>query len=80
MAAAGPDDPTAERRHDLVTALRALPKRQREAVVLRYVVDLSEHETAAAMGCARGTVKSAAARGLERLRQTLGPSWALEER
>jgi RNA polymerase sigma factor (sigma-70 family) len=63
-----------------VTALRALPKRQREAVVLRYIVDLSEHETAAAMGCARGTVKSAAARGLERLRHTLGPSWALEER
>jgi RNA polymerase sigma factor (sigma-70 family) len=74
------DDPVAIRRHDLVAALRALPKRQREAVVLRYIVDLSEHETARAMGCATGTVKSAAARGLDRLRLALGPAWALEER
>ena len=63
-----------------MTALRALPRRQREAVVLRFLVDLSEHDTAQAMGCALGTVKSAAARGLERLRQALGPTWALEER
>ena len=73
------DDPVAVRRHDLVQALRALPARQREAVVLRYIVDLSEQETARAMSCAVGTVKSAAARGLERLRTTLGPSWALEQ-
>jgi RNA polymerase sigma factor (sigma-70 family) len=73
------DDPVALRRHDLVLALRALPARQREAVVLRFIVDLSEHETARAMSCAVGTVKSSAARGLERLRATLGPSWALEE-
>ena len=62
------DDPVAVRRHDLVRALRSLPPRQREAVVLRFIVDLSEHETAQAMSCAVGTVKSAAARGLERLR------------
>ena len=74
------DDPVAIRRHDLVTALRALPKRQREAVVLRYLVDLSESQTALAMGCATGTVKSAAARGLDHLRRALGPTWALEER
>jgi RNA polymerase sigma factor (sigma-70 family) len=74
------DDPVAVRRHDLVTALRALPKRQREAVVLRFLVDLSEAQTAQAMGCATGTVKSAAARGLDRLRHALGPTWALEER
>jgi RNA polymerase sigma factor (sigma-70 family) len=73
------DDPVALRRHDLVRALQALPARQREAVVLRYIVDLSEHETARAMSCAVGTVKSSAARGLERLRTTLGPSWALEQ-
>ena len=73
------DDPVALRRHDLVHALRALPARQREAVVLRYIVDLSEHETARAMSCAVGTVKSSAARGLDRLRTTLGPSWALEQ-
>ena len=63
-----------------MTALRALPKRQREAVVLRYLVDLSESQTAQAMGCATGTVKSAAARGLDHLRRALGPTWALEER
>jgi len=73
------DDPVALRRHDLVRALRALPARQREAVVLRFIVDLSEHETARAMSCAVGTVKSSAARGLERLRAALGPGWALEE-
>jgi len=73
------DDPVAANRHDLVAALRALPARQREAVVLRYIVDLSEHDTAQAMSCAVGTVKSAAARGLERLRTTLGPAWALEQ-
>lgn len=74
------DDPVADRRRDLVVALRALPKRQREAVVLRFLVDLSEHETARAMGCATGTVKSASARGLDRLRAVLGPTWALEQR
>ena len=73
------DDPIAVRRHDLVQALRSLPARQREAVVLRYIVDLSEHETAQAMSCATGTVKSAAARGLERLRTLLGPTWLLEQ-
>ena len=73
------DDPVALRRHDLVRALRALPARQREAVVLRYIVDLSEVETARAMSCAVGTVKSAASRGLDRLRTTLGPAWALEQ-
>jgi RNA polymerase sigma-70 factor, ECF subfamily len=74
------EDPVAIRRRDLVAALRALPRRQREAVVLRFLVDMSESDTARAMGCATGTVKSAAARGLQRLRLTLGPAWALEER
>ena len=73
------DDPVAVRRHDLVRALQALPKRQREAVVLRHLVDLSEQETARAMSCTVGTVKSTTARGLERLRASLGPSWALEQ-
>ena len=59
--------------------LRALPARQREAVVLRYLVDLSEQETAQAMACTVGTVKSTTARGLDRLRASLGPSWALEQ-
>lgn len=48
----------------VVVALRALPKRQREAVVLRYYGDLSEGQTAAAMGCSVGAVKSYTCRGL----------------
>ena len=75
----GPDAPSAEAgaldllRHDAVlTALRALPTRQREAIVLRYYADLSEAETAEAMGVSRGAVKSHTARGAAALRQTLG--------
>lgn len=43
-----------EQRQDLVDALRALPARQREAVVLRFVVDLPEAEVARAMDCSVG--------------------------
>ena len=60
------------RRVDLHRALAQLTKRQRDVVVLRYVVDLSEAETAAALGCAPGTVKSHATRGLAALRAALG--------
>jgi RNA polymerase sigma-70 factor (sigma-E family) len=42
----------------VVAAVRALPDRQREAVVLRYYEDLSEADIAAALGCSVGTVKS----------------------
>jgi len=66
------------RRGDLVRALRALPARQREAVVLRHLLDLSERDTATALGCTTGTVKSATSRGLDRLRELLGPEWALD--
>ncbi|MBE1486458.1 sigma-70 family RNA polymerase sigma factor [Plantactinospora soyae] len=48
--------------------LATLPARMRAAVVLRYVEDLSVAETADAMGCSEGTVKSQSARGLEHLR------------
>jgi len=60
-----------ERRVDLHRALATLPKRQRDVVVLRYVADLSEAETAAALKCAPGTVKSHASRGLSALRDAL---------
>ncbi len=60
------------RRIDLYRALDRLTRRQRDVVVLRYVVDLSEAETAAALGCAPGTVKSHATRGLAALRAALG--------
>ena len=72
-------DPLTARRADLVRALRALPRRQREAVVLRHLLDLTEREAATAMGCTTGTVKSATSRGLAALRIDLGPTWALED-
>ncbi|MFG2846713.1 SigE family RNA polymerase sigma factor [Kitasatospora sp. NPDC048296] len=64
-----PSGPDPDDRAVLLAALAALPPRQREAVVLRYWEDLSESQTAAAMGCSVGTVKSQAARGLAKLRE-----------
>ena len=52
-------------------ALQALPPRQRAAIVLRYYEDLTEAQTAAALGCAVGTVKSQVPAGLATLRTTL---------
>lgn len=57
-----------EVRRELIRSLRALPPRQRAVLVLRYWEDLSEVETAEALGCSVGTVKSQASRGLARLR------------
>jgi RNA polymerase sigma-70 factor (sigma-E family) len=51
----------------LLLAIRSLPPRQREALVLRYYLDLSEEETARSMGVRRGTVKSATSRALAAL-------------
>jgi RNA polymerase sigma-70 factor (sigma-E family) len=59
-------------RGDLVTALRKLPRRQREVVVLRYLADFSEADVAVALGCSVGTVKSQASRGLSALRKHFG--------
>lgn len=56
---------------DLHRALKALPKRQREVVVLRYFGELSEREIAAELGVAPGSVKSHASRGLAALRARL---------
>lgn len=56
----------------LLLALRQLPERQRAAVVLRHWCDLSEAETAAAMRCSLGTVKSNTSKGLAHLRAALG--------
>ena len=56
-------------RDALVRGLLALPARQRAVLVLRYFDELSEAETAAAMQCSVGTVKSQASRGLARLRE-----------
>jgi RNA polymerase sigma-70 factor (sigma-E family) len=55
----------------VAAALRDLPLRQREAIVLRYYADLSEAEIAAALGISRGAVKSHTARGMAALRASL---------
>ncbi|MDO9458141.1 SigE family RNA polymerase sigma factor [Nocardioides sp.] len=53
-------------------ALLELPVRQRTAIVLRYYEDLTEPQTAEAMGCAVGTVKSQVSSGMAKLRALLG--------
>jgi RNA polymerase sigma factor (sigma-70 family) len=60
-------------RSAIVDALRGLPQRQREAIVLRYYGGLSEAEVAAAMGARMGMVKSYLARGMSSLRGVLEP-------
>lgn len=76
-----PDDPRHQRAFDervaqadqLRQALGRLPVRQRAAIVLRFYEDLSEADTAAALGCSVGTVKSQVHHGVTRLRALLGP-------
>lgn len=58
-------------RDRIVLALRALPARQREAVVLRYYLDLSEGQMADAMGISAGSVKTHLHRGLAALETQL---------
>jgi RNA polymerase sigma-70 factor (sigma-E family) len=59
-----------DERSALVAALQRLGPRQRAVIVLRYWLDLTEHETAAVLNCSVGTVKSQASRALATLRQT----------
>ncbi|MDS1271183.1 SigE family RNA polymerase sigma factor [Lipingzhangella sp. LS1_29] len=73
-----PDAPSAEygamgelERSAVIEALRTLPTRQREAIVLRYYGDFSEAQIADAMGISRGAVKSHTARGVAALRSVL---------
>ena len=56
---------------DLLRALARLPARKRACVVLRFYLDLSEADTAAALGVSVGTVKSQTAKALRRLQQLL---------
>jgi RNA polymerase sigma-70 factor (sigma-E family) len=56
---------------DALVALNALPPRMRAVIVLRFYEDLSEADTATALGCSLGTVKSQSSRGLARLRDLL---------
>ncbi|MEU4741368.1 SigE family RNA polymerase sigma factor [Actinosynnema sp. NPDC023658] len=57
----------------LLAALAKVPPRQRAVLVLRYWEDLSVEETARALSCSEGTVKSQAARGLQTLRGLITP-------
>ncbi|HVT70064.1 MAG TPA: SigE family RNA polymerase sigma factor [Trebonia sp.] len=69
-----PEDAQAlEDREALLAALCSLGPRQRAVIVLRYWLDLSEAQTAAALNCSVGTVKSQASRALATLRKTAGP-------
>jgi RNA polymerase sigma-70 factor (ECF subfamily) len=64
-------DPNASLRLDLVRALRHLPRRQRQVVVLRYLADWSEQDVALELDCSVGAVKAYGARGLQALRAGL---------
>ncbi len=73
-----PDIPSAEEsaaanetRTAILTAIGNLPQRQREVLVLRYYLDLSESDIADALGIGPGSVKSHASRGLSAVRATL---------
>lgn len=56
----------------VLEAVRSLPRRQREVLLLRYWSDFSEADIARTLGVSAGTVKSAASRGLDRLEKLLG--------
>ena len=71
LAPQWPDRPL-EDREDLWRALGRLSGRQRAALVLRFYEDLTERQTAKALGCAIGTVKSLVFRGLQALREEIG--------
>ena len=60
-----------EAHREVLDALRRLPARQREAVVLRYYLDMTEDQAARAMGVSRGTIKSATSRGIAALARML---------
>jgi len=64
--AGGPDGPVGD--HDLWRAIGHLPSRQRAVVVLRYIEDRTEVETAQLLDCSVGTVKSQCAKALAKLR------------
>ena len=75
--AAGPEQPEdAAGRHEeqaaVLAALRTLPDRQRDVLVLRYWMDLSEAEIASTLGIGAGTVKTHTKRGLDTLAARLG--------
>lgn len=69
VAAPDPD------RVSLLRELERLPRRQREVLVARYVIGLSQKDTAAALGMAQGTVSATQAQATKKLRERLGDSY-----
>lgn len=70
--ATGPESqPFAGDHHRVLSAVRALPNRQREVLALRYYIDLSEAEIASTLGISPGSVKTHAHRGLATLAERL---------
>lgn len=69
-----PDEATAvDDRDAIIRLLHQLTPRQRTVIVLRYWEDLTEAQTAKAMGCRVGTVKATTSRALQRLRELSAP-------
>lgn len=81
-----PDRPAPQRGHEarvtdrlaILAVLAQLPPRRRAVLVLRYFCDLSVEQTADALGCSAGTVKSQTARALDVLRAQLAPAKFVE--
>jgi RNA polymerase sigma factor (sigma-70 family) len=60
-----------EERDEVIRAVGRLPHRQREALVLRFYLDLPDEQIARVMGIRQGTVRSTAHRALEALSRAL---------
>lgn len=62
---------TTEKHETLLEAINTLREKDRLVITCRYLLELSEEETAAALGCAKGTVKSRLSRAMKRLRKRM---------
>lgn len=69
----GPEDDARRRQifHEIETQIQALPARQREAFLMRYWEEMDVAETAAAMGCSEGSVKTHCSRAVQALSKAL---------
>jgi len=79
LAARGPVEPSVDSGVDLARALAALPRRQREATVLRYYLDLDVREVARVLGIHEGTAKTTLFRARQALAAVLGDEDDREE-